>query len=112
MLQIAWFFFFLLWRVTKLPSLMRRNRKMSENQQPPVKQRMTPIDLKILTIQKQVKQIDVARKAGVSAGGVSRVFNGIERSKTVENAAAELLEKAPGDIWPLAKLPQTKTPTN
>jgi len=85
---------------------------MNESQQLPVKQRMTPIDLRILMIQKQVKQIDVAKRAGVSAVGVSRVFNGIERSRTVENAAAELLKKAPGDIWPLAELPQTKTPTS
>ena len=76
---------------------------MSESQQLTIKLRMTPDDLKILMIRKRVKQHDVIKKSGVSAVGVSRVFNGIERSRTVENAAAELLDKEPGDIWPLAK---------
>ncbi len=85
---------------------------MVESQQLTIKLRLTPTDLQILMIRKKVKQVDIANKAGVSKSVVSPVCNGIECSSTVENAAGELLDTEPRDIWPLVKpaLPAKKTP--
>jgi len=56
--------------------------------------------IKILLIQKDIKQVDIARKLGVSNVAVCNVIKGACESKRIKWAIARELGKKVEDLWP------------
>lgn len=56
--------------------------------------------IKILLIQKDIKQVDIARKIGVSSVAVCNVIKGACESKRIKWAIAIELGKKVDELWP------------
>jgi DNA-binding XRE family transcriptional regulator len=56
--------------------------------------------IKILLIQKDIKQADIARKLGVSSVAVCNVIKGACESRRIKWAIARELGKRVEDLWP------------
>ncbi len=56
--------------------------------------------IKILLIQKDIKQVDIARKLGVSNVAVCNVIKGACESRRIKWAIARELGKKVEELWP------------
>ena len=56
--------------------------------------------IKILLIQKDIKQVDIAKKLGVSNVAVCNVIKGACESRRIKMAIAKELGKRVEELWP------------
>jgi len=61
---------------------------------------MTPKEIKILLLQKDVKQTRIADALGVSRTAVSLVIKGTVQSRRIKQAIASAVEMKLNDLWP------------
>lgn len=66
---------------------------------------MTPKELKILMIKKDVRQKDVVAEANVSRSAVTQVCKGLARSRRIEKIIAKRVQLPRQSIFPIAPEP-------
>lgn len=57
------------------------------------------IKVKILFLEKGIKQKDIAQKANVSTGFVSSILSGKDKSRRVQAIIANILNKPYKELW-------------
>lgn len=61
---------------------------------------MTPEEIRAELILRQAKQVDIARRLGVSQAAVNRVITGNSKSKKIQDAIATIIGRSVATIWP------------
>lgn len=69
---------------------------------------MTPMDIRVLLLQKRITQSAIAKSLKISCAVVCLVINGKAESRRVKTAIATALSLNVNDIWPTAT-PKTFT---
>jgi DNA-binding XRE family transcriptional regulator len=62
--------------------------------------KMTPKEIKILLLEHDIKQVQIAKKLKVSRTAVSLVIKGTAQSRRIKAAIAQALKMKIEDLWP------------
>lgn len=66
---------------------------------------MTPKELKILFIEKNITQAELAREAGTSQAMIHHIVQGRSRSRRIENIIAKRVQRPAVSIFPISPEP-------
>ncbi len=61
---------------------------------------MTPKEIKILLLEHDVKQVQIAKKLGTSRAAISLVIKGVAESRRIKTAIAQAVGMKMKDLWP------------
>lgn len=62
--------------------------------------KMTPKEIKMLLLEHDVKQVQIAKKLGTSRAAISLVIKGVAESRRIKKAIAQSLGMEAEDLWP------------
>ena len=61
---------------------------------------MTPKEIKMLLLEHDVKQVQIAKKLGTSRAAISLVIKGVAESRRIKKAIALAVGMKAEDLWP------------